>query len=386
MKKILSFIFTICFTLSTCFMFLACDNNSVSEQMKLRVQDGYIQWSEDNTNWYNLITVEDVLDSIGDDIKGEQGVAGKQVEFNSSSTHIQWRYVGDAAWKNLIAFDALEQKDEVVNEEELYSRGFELFQSKLNNMNSNYKVTYEYADNYVVESFLNYSVYIPRLIDGSEKLWHTNLLNMRVSMEYDYPSVTSLPSQNIESFKPYCLNVIGESTADKEATFGYVGNCKYIADIKEYKFMFNGGTMPYSANSNVLNENFDYKFVSNLKKFKLSNVIDVEFNEHGDCVLTCNYDDTYSSYYPYLSSEYIYDFCITAEGELVNCYVYEKDFLNSEVKGDLYCKISYKKGESLIDSDLLDLAFEKHNEWLAEEYPDKVCEDWFDVFCYVDVD
>lgn len=35
--------------------------------------------------------------------RGEKGADGRPIEFNKSTTHIQWRYVGDTAWINLIA-------------------------------------------------------------------------------------------------------------------------------------------------------------------------------------------------------------------------------------------------------------------------------------------
>lgn len=40
-----------------------------------------------------------------------KGDAGKQVEFQKSSTYIQWRYVGDATWTNLVALSDL--KDQI---------------------------------------------------------------------------------------------------------------------------------------------------------------------------------------------------------------------------------------------------------------------------------
>lgn len=119
-----------------------------------------------------------------------------------------------------------------------------------------------------------------------------------------------------------------------------------------------------------------------LKKFKYSDVIGCEFNNDGDCILSINYSESYSSRYPYLSSEYTYDFHISSEMGIVKCYVYEKDFLNNEEKADLYCKISYDKGESLIDSDLIEEAFETEKEYLVKKYPDMKFENWFDIFMY----
>lgn len=38
---------------------------------------------------------------------GSDGADGREVEFQVNSTHIQWRYVGDVSWTNLIALSAL---------------------------------------------------------------------------------------------------------------------------------------------------------------------------------------------------------------------------------------------------------------------------------------
>ena len=39
---------------------------------------------------------------------GQDGQDGREVEFQTSSTHIQWRYVGEANWTDLIALSELE--------------------------------------------------------------------------------------------------------------------------------------------------------------------------------------------------------------------------------------------------------------------------------------
>ncbi len=82
-----------------------CDKE-VESKVSFRVEDGYIQVTEDGTNWKNLIDV--------DDLKGEPGqngvgIDGKQVQFQVTATHIQWRYVGesDSSWKDLIELEDL---------------------------------------------------------------------------------------------------------------------------------------------------------------------------------------------------------------------------------------------------------------------------------------
>jgi len=88
-----------------------CTKDAESK-VEFRLQDGYIQVTEDGKTWKNLVDI--------DDLKGEPGqpgqpgdpgqaVDGKQVEFQVTTTHIQWRYVGesDSAWRDLIELEDL---------------------------------------------------------------------------------------------------------------------------------------------------------------------------------------------------------------------------------------------------------------------------------------
>ncbi|MBE5758359.1 MAG: hypothetical protein E7345_05520 [Clostridiales bacterium] len=112
-NKFLSFILALCLIIPATFMFTACSTTE-DDNVQIRVQDGYVQWSSDDSDWKNVITIDEILDAIGDDItgpQGEQGVNGKQVEFNVSSTHIQWRYVGDTTWNNLVELEDLDGTD-----------------------------------------------------------------------------------------------------------------------------------------------------------------------------------------------------------------------------------------------------------------------------------
>lgn len=37
--------------------------------------------------------------------KGDPGIPGKEIELRSNNNYIQWRYVGDDTWTNLMSFD-----------------------------------------------------------------------------------------------------------------------------------------------------------------------------------------------------------------------------------------------------------------------------------------
>lgn len=58
----------------------------------MRVDGGFIQYSNDNATWSNVIAVAVLV-----------GATGKNIELNKSATHLQWRVVGDADWINLVA-------------------------------------------------------------------------------------------------------------------------------------------------------------------------------------------------------------------------------------------------------------------------------------------
>ena len=102
--------------------------------VEMRVDSGYIQYSNDGATWENVISVAELEGAPGDpgppsemqaaggyvqwrpvgtstwfnlfplsDIEGEPGADGREIEMQKSATHIQWRYVGDPAWANLVA-------------------------------------------------------------------------------------------------------------------------------------------------------------------------------------------------------------------------------------------------------------------------------------------
>ncbi len=74
-------------------------------EVELIQQDGWVQWRYvGDTTWTNLIAVTDLKGEKGD--QGNPGLAGadgKSVELQTNGTHIQWRLVGDTAWIDLVA-------------------------------------------------------------------------------------------------------------------------------------------------------------------------------------------------------------------------------------------------------------------------------------------
>ena len=363
MKKVFSYIFSFLLIVSCIFAFTSCSKDS--QKLELRVSENNIQWSTDGVNWEDIISISELKGSQG--IQGVQGEPGKSIEFQTTETHIQWRYVGDKDWTNLISFDELREKEEEIDVGALKTRAFNLFTSKLLEMNRNYTITYDYSDKYIVESFIKkYGVNDTNQIGN--KIW------FNASIEYDYSATTSFPEKDIEKFHPYCLNLMPYINGDWKPTNYILANYKYDAELNNYVYQFGGGTVNYPT---IADDITDYNFVSFLKGFKLENIIDCTFNDNGDCRIKFNfYSNSYSSSRPYQSKDYIYEFNVTNSGEIRNCYVYEKDFLNSTQIGDLYCKISYEKDKTLITEDMFNEVLEAIKEEKSE------ITNWFDAFGY----
>lgn len=67
----------------------------------MRNNGTFIQYSNDGGgSWINVISIEAITGPAG--VNGTDGTDGREVEFNKSSTHIQWRYVGDSVWIDLV--------------------------------------------------------------------------------------------------------------------------------------------------------------------------------------------------------------------------------------------------------------------------------------------
>lgn len=68
--------------------------------VELDATSTHIVWKyEDDQTWTNLIDL-----SL---LKGQDGNDGRDVEFQTSETHLQWRYIGETSWNNLIALSLL---------------------------------------------------------------------------------------------------------------------------------------------------------------------------------------------------------------------------------------------------------------------------------------
>lgn len=123
-KKLLTFVLSICFIIPCMFVFSACTQKPADIEFK--VDNGYVMYY-DGSRWNSLIAVEDLKGgqwepgtpgtdadvwTIGTDgywykngVKTNYkavGEDGKKVEFRVLNGYLQWKYVDDATWTNLI--------------------------------------------------------------------------------------------------------------------------------------------------------------------------------------------------------------------------------------------------------------------------------------------
>lgn len=111
LKKILALTSMGVMALSMPIVLTGCSSD---DQFNVRVEGDYVQWQkEGNENWNNLLSVDAIKDMLGDAYKGDKGeqgnpgIDGREVEFRAANGYIQWRYVGEDSWKNLVTLGQL---------------------------------------------------------------------------------------------------------------------------------------------------------------------------------------------------------------------------------------------------------------------------------------
>ncbi|MDD4213053.1 MAG: InlB B-repeat-containing protein, partial [Bacilli bacterium] len=74
-----------------------------AKEVEFQTSETHIQWRHvGDETWVDLITLESLKG-----LKGDAGVDGKEVELQTSETHIQWRYVGEETWVDLVLLSSL---------------------------------------------------------------------------------------------------------------------------------------------------------------------------------------------------------------------------------------------------------------------------------------
>ncbi|MCK7488533.1 MAG: hypothetical protein MZU97_25845 [Bacillus subtilis] len=82
------------------------DPGADGKEVLMQVSNGYIQWQYvGDQTWNNLVAL-----SVSSDrkvFKAKPGSDGKEVLMQVANGYIQWQYVGDTTWNNLIALSSL---------------------------------------------------------------------------------------------------------------------------------------------------------------------------------------------------------------------------------------------------------------------------------------
>ncbi len=73
--------------------------------VEFQTSETHIQWKyTGETTWTNLIALADLKGAAGETgATGAAGADGKEVVFQKSATHIQWKYEGETTWNDLVA-------------------------------------------------------------------------------------------------------------------------------------------------------------------------------------------------------------------------------------------------------------------------------------------
>ena len=79
------------------------DPGADGREIELQTSATHIQWRyAGDTSWINLVALSTITGPTG-----AAGTNGREIELQTSATHIQWRYAGDTSWINLVALSTI---------------------------------------------------------------------------------------------------------------------------------------------------------------------------------------------------------------------------------------------------------------------------------------
>ena len=390
-KKILAFILVLCLIMPCMVLFSACDTSTV-EDVKVRVENGQVQWSNDDETWIDLISVEQLKEQLGDSIQGangEDGQDGRDVEFRKTDTHIQWRYKtadNSDTWKNIVSIDELMESANAIQGVTVYNvaEGFEKFQEAIYNMNSysaNWKITKSFKDRTEYESYRRLTVAPLEMSSSMSSYW---CLKEELKQTYkDTPNNYSIATMEVDGKRicPYELKVVPYVNGPYAPIRMYSGYYQLEGDpyMPTYNYISGAKDYPWSVGgigNNMYNSLYTSKFsfVDNLEFFTQDEIVDCYINNDGNIMITFEHTLNHSG-------THLYEFYMSLDNDdrinIEQCLMYEKNILTGK-KGALYCNVTYQKGASDIDSDMVHDFLIAMNDQYASELGDE------DFFGYVD--
>lgn len=83
-------------------------DGKAGREIELRQESGFVEWRYlGDVDWQKLISLADITGQAGTDgTNGQDGLAGidgREIELQQAEGFIQWRYLGDSSWQNLLA-------------------------------------------------------------------------------------------------------------------------------------------------------------------------------------------------------------------------------------------------------------------------------------------
>ena len=87
-------------------------NGTNGQNLELRTTATHVQWRVvGSATWTDLVALALITGPAGTNgvngVNGVNGSNGREVQLQTSSTHVQWRYAGDTTWTNLVALSVI---------------------------------------------------------------------------------------------------------------------------------------------------------------------------------------------------------------------------------------------------------------------------------------
>lgn len=215
--------------LATPFFFAGCQKGA---DINVRVSGDYVQWKEEGSDsWINFLSIDEIKDLLGPSYKGDTGskgdkgekgdpgapgINGKEVEFQSTGTHIQWRYVTEDnsdTWKDLISIKELNKQEEPSYEGNVCSTVWKNYNGEI--LYANYNHALNMVPSYQGETPTKESPYGYPYLKYTFSEWRKTNTHIK---------------NGIEIYKEY--------TAQYTETLQTSGELKMVVDDVEYQYDF----------------------------------------------------------------------------------------------------------------------------------------------------
>ena len=208
------------------------------KEVEMQVASGFIQWRYvGDTVWKDLVSLATLTGPTGPaGVDGTDGTDGREVEMQSAGGFIQWRYVGDASWTNLVDLSTMTGADGVDG-----LSAFELY--KVYNPNY-YKTEAEWVTDLVrgklsdsdTVDILDYNQLLVALAAGDTKIQLQNDILATADVVFDYLIDVNFNGYEldgnlvIDTLEAGTMNLTGEGTLTGNLTVD-AANASIYSDL-----------------------------------------------------------------------------------------------------------------------------------------------------------